>query len=67
MANEAGGDVFLLLPQVLLEGGASMDGFSVGGLDLATVERLLNRVEAEGTIEILRTMLPMKEGLPYTG
>ena len=44
-----------------------MDGFSVGGLDLATVERLLNRVEAEGTIEILRTMLPMKEGLPYTG
>ena len=44
-----------------------MDGFGVGGLDLATVERLLNRVKAEGKREILRTMLPIREGLPYTG
>ena len=44
-----------------------MDGFGVGGLDLATVERLLKRVEAEGKREILRTMLPMREGLPYMG
>ena len=43
MANEAGGDVFLLLPQVLLEGGASTDDFGVGGLGLPIVERLLER------------------------
>lgn len=67
MANWAGGDVFLLLPLVLLEGRASMDGFGIRGLDLATIERLLKRVRAKGGRELSRTMLPMGEGLPYTG
>ena len=34
MANGASGDVFLMLPRVLLQGGASTDGFGVGGLGL---------------------------------
>ena len=44
MANGAGGDVFLLLPRVLLEGGASMTGLRVESLGLFAVERLLERV-----------------------
>ena len=48
MANGAGGDVFFLLPRVLLDRGASVDGFGAEGLSLLAVERLLERVRAEG-------------------
>ena len=67
MANEAGGDVFLLLPQVLLEGGASMDGFGVGGLGLPIVERLLEQGRAELRGELFRTILPMGGRPPLHG
>ena len=59
MADGAGGDVFLFLPRVLLEGGASMDGLGAKGLGLLIVERLLEQVRAEGGGELLRTMLPI--------
>ena len=67
MANEAGGDVFLLLPQVLLEGGASTDGFGVGGLGLPIVERLLEQGRAELRGELFRTILPMGGRPPLHG
>ena len=40
-------------------GGASMDGFGVGGLGLLAIECLLERVRAEGGGKLLRTILPM--------
>ena len=64
MADEGGGDVFLLLPWVLLEGGAFMDGRGAAGLFLPAVGRLLERVRAEGGGEPLRTILPMGGRLP---
>ena len=48
MADARGGDVFLLLPRVLLEGGLLVEGREVVGLDLPIVGRLLERVRAEG-------------------
>ena len=63
MADGASGDVFLLLPRVLLEGGTSTDGLGVEGLDLFAIEHLLERVQAEGGGELLRTM-PLIEGRP---
>ena len=60
MVDGAGGDIFLLLPQVLLEGEASTNGFGVGGLGLPIVERLLERVRAEGGGELSRTILPIR-------
>lgn len=59
MADEAGRDVFLLLPRVLLEGRTSTDGFGVGGLGLVTVKLLLEQIRAEGKGELYRTMLPI--------
>ena len=59
MADEGGEDVFLLLPWVLLEEGAFMDGYEVVGLGLLIVGRLLERVRAEGKGEPSRTILPM--------
>ena len=52
MANGARIDVFLLLPRILLEGGAFTNGFSVRGLDLAAVKHLVERVLAEGGGEL---------------
>ena len=63
MVDEGGGDVFLLLPWVLLEGGASTDGRGVVGLDLLVIGRLLERVRVEGGGKALRTILPI-EGRP---
>ena len=48
VVDQAGGDAFLLLPRVLLEGGASKDGLGVEGIGLLAVERLLERVRVEG-------------------
>ena len=59
MVDVEGGDVFLLLPRVLLEGGASVDGCGVVGLDLLVVRCLLEWVQAEGGREPSNTMLPM--------
>ena len=59
MTDGIGGDVFLLLPCVLLEGGASTNEFDVGGLGLASVKRLLERVLIEGGGELSSTMLSM--------
>ena len=59
MVDVEGGDVFLSLPWVLLEGGASSDSRGVEGLDLPIVERLLEWVWAEGGGELSKTMLPM--------
>lgn len=65
MADESGGDVFLLLPQVLLKEGAHVDGRGVEGLGLPVVGRLLERVRVEGGGELLRAMLPMGGRPPY--
>ena len=63
MADGGGGYVFLLLPRVLLEGGASMDGLKDGlrmeVIGLLAVEHLLEQVRAEGGRELSRTMLPI--------
>ena len=59
MADKGGGDVFLLLPRVLLERRVSVDGGGVEGLGLPAVGRLLERVRAEGGGELSRTILPM--------
>ena len=59
MADEGGGDVFLLLPRVLLEGRVSMVGLGAEGLRLHAIERLLEWVKAEGKEELSRTMLPI--------
>ena len=67
MADVAGSNVFLLLPWVLLEGGASTDGFGVGGLGLPAVERLLEPIPAEGGGELSRTILPIGGRLPLYG
>ena len=67
MADVADSDVFLLLPWVLLEGGASIDGFGVGGLGLPAVERLLEPIPAEGGGELSRTILPIGGRLPLYG
>ena len=52
-------DVFLLLPRVLLEGGASVDGCEVANLDLLAVGRMLEWVLAKGGGELSKTLLPM--------
>ena len=54
-----GGDVFLFLPRVLLEGEVSVDGCGAIGLDLLVVGCLLEWVRAEGGRELSNTMLPM--------
>jgi len=64
VADGVGGDVFLLLPQVLLEGGAFTDGLGAEGLGLLAVEYLLEWVQAEGGGELLRIMLPIGE-MPF--
>ena len=67
VADVGGGDVFLLLPRVLLEGGASADGYRVMGLDLLVVERLLERVQAEGGGELSKTILHIGGRPPLKG
>ena len=57
MVGAGGRDFYLLLPQVLLEGGASIDGCGVAGLDLLAVGRLLEQARAKGG-ELSKTMLP---------
>ena len=59
MADGGGGNVFLLLLRVMLEGGASMDGRGVEGLGLPAVGCLLERVRLEGGGEPSRTILPI--------
>ena len=63
--DEGGGDIFLLLPRVLLERGASVDGCGAAGLGLPVVGRLLEWVRAEGGGELSKTMLPTEEGYPH--
>ena len=53
------GEVFLLLPCVLLEGGASIDSHGAVNLDLLAVGRTLERVLAEGGGKFSKTILPM--------
>ena len=64
VAGKGGGDVFLLLPWVLLEEGAFVDGCGVAVLDLPIVGCLLERVQAKGGGEPSRTILPMGGRLP---
>ena len=54
-----GRDVFLLLPRVLLEGGALVDGCEVANLDLLAVGHMLEWVLAKGGGELSKTLLPM--------
>lgn len=61
--NEAEGDVFLLLPWVLLEGEASKGYLGIKGLDLATADLLMERALAEGGGVLSSIMLPI-EGRP---
>ena len=59
VVDTGGGEVFLLLPRVLLEGRASIDGCEAMNLDLLVVGRSLERVRAEGGGEPSKTILPM--------
>ena len=60
MVVDAGeGDVFLLLPYVLLERGATVDDYKVVNLDLLAVGHMLGWVWAEGGGMLLKTILPM--------
>lgn len=59
MVDTRGGDVFLLLPQVLLDGGVSENGCGAVGLDLSATRRLLERVRDERGEEPSKTILPM--------
>ena len=59
MVDTGGGDVFLLLPRVLLEGGASVDDRRAIGLGLLAVGRLLKQVHAKERGELSKTILPM--------
>ena len=54
-----GGEVFLLLPRVLLEGRASIDGCEAMNLNLLVVGCMLERVRVEGGGELSKTILPM--------
>ena len=56
---DAGGEVFLLLPCVLLEGEVSVEGCGVVNLDLLAVGRTLERVRVEGGGEPSKTILLM--------
>ena len=60
MANGGGGDVFFLLPRVLLEGGVFVVGLGAESLRLLAIERLLEWVKAEGREELSRTILPIR-------
>ena len=51
-----GGEAFLLLPHVLLEGEASVDGRGVVNLDLLGMERTLKRVWVEEAGEPSKTI-----------
>ena len=64
VADERGGDIFLLLPRVLQEGGASVDGCGAASLDLPEVGRLLEQVRVKGGGEPSKTMLPMRGRTP---
>ena len=59
VVDTGGRDVFLLLPRVLLEGGASVDDHKVVNLDLLAVGRALGQVRVEGGGVLLETILPM--------
>ena len=59
MVDARGGDVFLLLPCVLLDGGALEGCLSKGGLDLVAVDLLVERVLTEKGEMLSRTMLPI--------
>ena len=67
MTDERGGDVFLLLPLVLLDGGASVYTRRAVSLNLLGVGRLLEWVRAEGEGELSKTILPMGGRLPSKG
>ena len=54
-----GGEFFLLLPRVRLDGGASIDSREAMNLDLVVVGRMLERVWAEEGEEPFKTILPM--------
>ena len=59
------GDVFLLLPRVLLEEGALVDSRRAADLDLLAMGRILERVRVEGGGELFKTIFPM-EGRPLS-
>ena len=59
MANGVGEDVFLLLPRVLLEGGASKSGLGAEALGLLAKNAYWN-VQAERGGELSRIMLPIR-------
>ena len=59
MVDIGGGEVFLLLPRVLLEGGVSVDSCKAVNLDLLVVGRMLEQVRAEGGEDPSKTILPM--------
>ena len=59
MVDVGGGDIFLLLPWVLLERGAPVDGHKAVGFDLLAIKRLLEQVRTEGGGKLSKTMLPM--------
>ena len=63
MGDGAGGDVFLLLPWVLLEGGASKDCLGMGGLGWVVANLLVEWALVEGGV-LLRTMLLMERRPP---
>ena len=67
MVDVEGWDVFLLLPRVLLEEGASANSRRAVGLDLPVVGHLLEWVQADEGRELFKTMLPTGGKSPLKG
>ena len=67
MVDGAGGDVFLLLPRVLLEGGALANSSGAMGLDLLIIGRLLEGVQVEEGGSLSKTLLLMGGRSPLKG
>ena len=65
VVDTGGGEVFLLLPHVLLEGGASIDSCGAVNLDLLAVGRTLERVRAAGGGELSKGTTSEQGSSPF--
>ena len=59
VVDTGGGEVFLVLPRVLLEGGELVGGHRAADLDLLAVGHMLEWVWAEGGGDPFKTVLPL--------
>ena len=67
VVGTGGGEIFILLPRVLRERGASVGDRRVADLDLLAIGRTLERVRAERGGEPFKTILPIEGRLLSNG